>query len=466
MTPARRTDPEGLHVTDAPHDDTTSDETEQPQQAREAGRSLRSWRLWLGPVVVVTLVMSAMATLYLGGILSPTQHLHSFPIAIVNEDVGATDPSGKHVNFADEMRTAIDSKIDASQVDLETMTWDETIEKMRDGQLYGAIRVPADFSAKTLALAESSLTPSTTPRPQITVLTNPRSATMGSSLVTAMSEGALDELNKSIGAKLTESVNAMAAQQSPPARLTGAAAMVLAAPIDVVHRQFDPLPDNTGLGLSAFYFALLVLLAGFTGAMLVNTLVDGSLGFIASEIGPRIVIRKPLGFNRIEVLLIKWGVMIATALVVAAAYLGVAVALDMPIDHPWILWAYSALAISAVGVTALSVVSAFGGIGMLINMFVFVFLGLPSAGATIPLEATPRVFAWLSSFEPLHQVYLGIRAIVYFDARGTAGLSHAIVMTIVGLVIGVVVGLGTAYYYERRGLPRLALTDLAKEHAG
>ncbi|ALG84898.1 DUF3533 domain-containing protein [Gordonia phthalatica] len=431
----------------------------------ERSRPLRSWRFWAGPIIVVTVVMSAMAALYLSSILDPTRNLNSFPIAVVNEDVGATDPAGKHVNLAEEITKSVDAKVDADQVQLEYLTWDETVERMRDGRLYGAIRVPADFSAKTLALAQASLVPSTTPAPQpeITVLTNPRSATMGSSLVTALSGEVLAEMNKNVGVKVTESVNQAAAQQNPPAHITGVTAITLATPIKIVPKQFEPLPHGTGLGLSAFYFALLVLLGGFTGAMLVNTLIDGSLGFIASEIGPRIVVRRPQGFNRMEVLVIKWIVMVGTAVVLSTAYIGVAKALDMNIDHPWILWGYSMLAISAVGVTALSVVSAFGGIGMLINMFVFVFLGLPSAGATIPLEATPQFFAWLSSFEPLHQVYVGIRAIVFFDARGAAGLSHAIAMTAIGLVIGVAIGLGTAYYYERRGLPRLGLTELAKD---
>ncbi|EGD55557.1 DUF3533 domain-containing protein [Gordonia neofelifaecis] len=437
--------------------------SEPSESTSEKGRALRSWRLWLSPVILVTLVMSAMAALYLSSILDPNHNLRAFPIAVVNEDVGATDPTGAHVNFGDEMQTTVESKVDATQVRLENLSRDEMTSRMRDGKLYGAITVPADFTAKTMALAQASLGPSGAQRPQVTVLTNPRSGTLGSSLVTSMSSAALAEMNKTLGARLTESVNGLAAQQRPPAQVSGAAAMVLAQPIDIVTVPFEPLPAHTGLGLSAFYYALLVLLAGFTGAMLVNTLVDGSLGFVASEIGPRMILRRSLGLNRLQALLIKWGVMVATSVVVSTAYLGIASALDMPVEHRSTLWAYSTLAIIAVGITALSVVSAFGGIGMLINMFVFVFLGLPSAGATIPLEAAPRAFAWLSSFEPLHQVYLGVRAILYFDARGSAGLTHAVIMTLIGLAVGVAMGLGTAYYYERKGLPRLTVHDLAQE---
>ena len=67
-------------------------------------------------------------------------------------------------------------------------------------------------------------------------------------------------------------------------------------------------------------------------------------------------------------------------------------------------------------------------------------LGLPSSGGTIPLEATPSLYRWLGEFEPMHQIYRGVRAIIFFGASGDAGLIHAVWMTFAGLVIGLVVG--------------------------
>ena len=67
--------------------------------------------------------------------------------------------------------------------------------------------------------------------------------------------------------------------------------------------------------------------------------------------------------------------------------------------------------------------------GLIVNLFIFVMLGLPSNGATIPLEAAPKVFGWLATFEPMHQVFLGARALLYLDGRADAGLTHALVMT-------------------------------------
>ena len=47
-------------------------------------------RFWAAPIVVTLALMSALAALYLGGILNPTTNLRHFPIAVVNEDAGPT----------------------------------------------------------------------------------------------------------------------------------------------------------------------------------------------------------------------------------------------------------------------------------------------------------------------------------------------------------------------------------------
>ncbi len=39
----------------------------------------------------------------------------------------------------------------------------------------------------------------------------------------------------------------------------------------------------------------------------------------------------------------------------------------------------------------------------------------------MPLEASPRLFSWIAAVEPMHLVYLGVRAVLYFDATGTPG---------------------------------------------
>ncbi|XGU21477.1 hypothetical protein ACETU7_17625 [Rhodococcus sp. 3Y1] len=54
----------------------------------------------------------------------------------------------------------------------------------------------------------------------------------------------------------------------------------------------------------------------------------------------------------------------------------------------------------------------------------------------------------------MHQIYMGTRSILFFGARGEAGLLHAVWMTLVGLLIGVVLGIVTTRFYDRKGYGR------------
>jgi uncharacterized phage infection (PIP) family protein YhgE len=127
----------------------------------------------------------------------------------------------------------------------------------------------------------------------------------------------------------------------------------------------------------------------------------------------------------------------------------------MPIQHSWALWLYGVFAIIAVGITSTSLIAVLGSLGLLVSMLVFVILGLPSAGATVPLQAAPSFFGWLATFEPMHQVFLGARALLYLDGRTDAGLSQALALTAIGLVIGLLLGGIITRVYDRRGYHRI-----------
>jgi len=133
----------------------------------------------------------------------------------------------------------------------------------------------------------------------------------------------------------------------------------------------------------------------------------------------------------------------------------VAAKLGMPVQQAVPLWLYGAFAIAAVGITSTSLIAVLGALGLLVSMFVFVILGLPSAGATVPLQAAPQFFGWLANFEPMHQVFLGTRALLYLDGKADAGLSRALMMIAIGLVIGLLLGAVITYLYDRRGYHRI-----------
>ena len=58
-------------------------------------------------------------------------------------------------------------------------------------------------------------------------------------------------------------------------------------------------------------------------------------------------------------------------------------------------------------------------------------------------------------FEPLRQILDGVRAILYFDGRGDAGLTRAWVASGIGLAVWVGVGLLVTTWYDRKRLYRM-----------
>jgi YhgE/Pip-like protein len=412
-----------------------------PEPHRHAAPDpLATPRFWLAPIVVALVVFSALAALYLGGILNPTTNLRHFPVAVVDSDAG---PTGKQI--VDGLTSGLNSE----QFDLRVLSAEEAERQLGTAQIYGMVQIPQDFSAKLDQFGADALKPGPLSRPAITVSVNPRASELGASIAGMALGKAVREINTKMGEQLSTQVAREAA-----APLAGAVSLTLSNPIDVAVNDADPLPNGTGNGLSAFYYALLLLLAGFTGSIIVSSLVDSMLGFVPAEMGPVYRFADQVRISRFRTLLVKWGFIVILALITSAIYIGIGAALGMPVPNVWTLWLYGAFTITAVGITATSLIAALGSMGLIVNLFIFVMLGLPSNGATIPLEAAPPIFGVLAKFEPMHQVFLGTRALLYFDGRADAGLTHALVMTSVGLAIGLVVGAVVTRYYDRRGLRR------------
>ncbi|QLL07849.1 DUF3533 domain-containing protein [Mycobacterium vicinigordonae] len=412
-------------------------------------KSLRTVRFWLAPIVITAAFLAALSALYLGGILNPTTNLRHFPIAVVNQDAG---PYGKMI--ADGLVSAVDK----DKFDIRVLSQADAKQQLDRAQVYGEMVIPPGFSLKVRDLGESALTANRAERPTIIVLTNPRAGTLGASIAGQTLTRAATTANSRMGERLSADVIA----QAGGAPMAGAAVLALNSPIEIKSDVYNPLPNGTGNGLSAFYYALLLLLAGFTGSVVVSTLVDSMLGYVPAEFGPVYRFAEQVRISRFVTLLIKWGMMVILALLTSGIYLLIAEKLGMPVTLGRQLWLYGVFAITAVGVTSSSLIAVFGSMGLLVSMLIFVILGLPSAGATVPLEAVPSLFRWLAEFEPMHQVFLGVRSLVYLNGHGDAGLSQALSMTAIGLVIGLLLGGIVTHLYDRKGFHRI---QGAIEHA-
>jgi len=402
--------------------------------------TLRTARFWSSPVAVALVVFAALALLYLAGILNPTTNLHRFPVAVVNSDTG---PAGKQI--VDSVKSGLDSK----QFDVREVSAAEAEDQLDTAQVYGKLEIPQGFSADLDNLAADALRPGPVTQPSLQVVVNPRASALGASIAGMTLGKVVREINVKMGEQLPAEVPRKAGEPLP-----GAAALALSNPINIEAHDNDPLPEGTGNGLSAFYYALLLLLAGFTGSIIVSSMVDSMLGFVPAELGPVYRFAEQVKISRFRTLLVKWSFIAILAVLTSAIYIAIGGALGMPVPNVWTLWLYGAFVILAVGVTATSLIAALGSAGLLVNLFIFVMLGLPSNGATIPLQAAPPVFGVLAKFEPMHQVFLGARALLYFDGRADAGLTRALVMATIGLAIGLVIGAVVTRYYDRRGLAR------------
>ncbi|WP_262059789.1 SNG1 family protein [Streptomyces sp. STR69] len=409
-----------------------------PQE--RAATLLRRPRLWLMPTVLSGLLALLLSLLYMGGIVNPQGDLHDLPIALVNADQGEPLP-GQQENLGTQITRTILSDTSSDKAEWRALTLRQAQDELDSGKVYGALVVPAGFTDSVAALT----TASATARPTLTVLTNPGKGSLGSSMAGQITTAAAHQASQTIGKQLTATAGADSAHK-----------LLLADPVGVTAQVGHPLGSRSGLGLSAFYYTLLLVLAGFMGANVISNGVDTSLGYADNEIGPWHTRRLTVPVNRAQTLLLKM-VMTAAITVFSVSFVMLACIsiLGMDATHIPLLWIYSYCAALAVGLGVQAINAAFGGVGQLVSMFVFIVLGLPSSDATVPLQAVPGFYRFLSHFEPMRQLSDGVRAILYFDARGDAGLTRAWIMIALGAVLALLFGFAMTMYYDRKGLKRL-----------
>jgi uncharacterized phage infection (PIP) family protein YhgE len=138
--------------------------------------------------------------------------------------------------------------------------------------------------------------------------------------------------------------------------------------------------------------------------------------------------------------------------------------LRMDAPHLWYLWFFAWFTASVVAIGTLVLFAALGAVGQLIALLIFVYLALASSGGTVPLQALGGFYRFVANFEPLRQILGGVRSILYFNAAADAGLGRGLILTAIGLVFWVSVGVIVTTWYDRRGLYRLQPEVMAYAH--
>jgi YhgE/Pip-like protein len=418
--------------------------------AARARQLLKTRAVWISPLIVTSILVVLVTSFYIGSVVNPAGHLQGLPVAIVNQDRGATT-AAQRVDFGQQVQAGLSrSPSVAHPLGLTDTTLRTAEQTMDRNGAYATVVIPADFTASLLELADGKASAPGYRRPEITILTNQRAGSEGVGLATAVLQPALDSASRQIGRKLTASVPAGSA--SPVTRA------FLADPVTVTTMVYRPLPSYTALGLSAFYIALLTLLFGFLGGSIVNSSVDAYLGYGVTEVGLRWRQRRPASISRWETLVTKWVIAVVLAgLMTGLMLIFAAGVFRMDAPNAALLWLLTWLAATSVAEGTIVLFAILGAsFGQLLAMLVFVYAGLASAGGTVPLQALPVVLRTLAQIEPLRQILDGTRAILYFNAQADAGLTRSVVAAAAGLVFWLALGTVLVRLYDRKGLSRIA----------
>ena len=283
----------------------------------------------------------------------------------------------------------------------------------------------------------------------VDLLENQRLGSLGVSLAAGVLTPALQKTSQTLATKLKPLA-------TPSAAADPISAAQLADPVALETTTYRPLPDHSALGLSAFYVALLAIMSGFISATLINSSIDSALGYGATELGPKWTQRRPVPIDRRQTLLIKCAVaLIAIPIVTGVMLLIAAGLLGMYAPNVLLLWLLTAFAALMIASGSLALLAVFGTIGQLLALILLVYLSLASSGGTVPIQALPGVFRAVAHLEPLRQVLLGTRAIMYFDARGDAGLTHSFILIGCELAFWIILGFGVTTWYDKRKLYRI-----------
>lgn len=409
---------------------------------------LRSPRLWIGSGLILALVAALFSLLYVGGNVNPKGHLRDLPVALVNSDKGAA-VQGKRLNAGEQVVSGIKKSAEGNNsFDWQVLDREEADKKLGQGKLFGAIVVPENFTASLAGLSSPQQTKPV--RPTITVLTNQSAGSFGSSMAGQATQKAAHAASAQLGQELLKQANAQGAKLAPAAQL------MLADPVSVQVADGHPLGNHSAMGLSAFYYALVLVVCGMLGANAIVSQVDTFLGYLHTDFGP-FRQRMPLRHtSRVRTLAVDSVLMLGLSLVMGSlvelATVGI---LGMDASHLGLLWVYSVTTVAVVGIGALALLRAFGVPGMLLSTIVFVAMAVPSSGSTVPLQALPGFFRVLSEFEPLRQITGGLRSILYYGAQADAGLTRAWASLGIALVAALLFGFGVTRFYDRKGLHRV-----------
>ncbi|GEM_PF-363328 len=444
-------------MTEAP----LNDEPKRQHPANSVAGILRQFfQHSLGAMLAVIALFAVISFMYFEGMANPQAHLNHVPIAIVDEDQGATvsTPVGdQRLDVADQVIGGILDQNNFAEVDLRVVDRNTAESGMAKGEFFGAVVFPAELSQNiadlvTQTAGNDGAEGNAPPRAQITVLNAPRASVPAPQVMATLAGKLNESVPKQVGAQVLDNGRTLA--EAAQHEVSPAAAAALADPVSIEQQVFQPLDGGVTNASFPLFFALVLVLAGFTGAMVVSQMLDSRLGFAILDIGPYSHLAPLATHSRTRVLVRKWAVTLIIAPLISIIAAGISRGIGVTAFPFWQMVLFSTVCIAAVGFASHAVIAAAGNPGMLINLLVFVVFGIPTSSGAIPAEMLPRWFDTIGQVEPINAGVRGIRAMLFTPDAWNDGLGHAYGVLFAWFVGAIVLGLAVTKYYDRRGFTR------------
>ena len=343
---------------------------------------------------------------------------------VVNQDAGAT-AHGQKVDVGASLVSALGQSADVtSRLKLHNATLRQAQAAMDRGGAYATLVIPSTLSRSALLATGTGNPRAGAPaKASVELLENSRLGSLGVNLAAGVMTPAITKISPQIGTKLKPLA-------TPAAASDPVTAAQLADPIALTTATYRPLPDHSALGLSAFYIALLAIMSGFVAATLINASIDSALGYGATELWTALA-PSPSGGDQSPAdaagqVVHRPGRRAGADGRAAARLRRTAAHVRAPHSAP--------VAAGRVRVAddrdrhprpaghARHDRAAAGD-----DPARFTSRSPPRAGRS-PSRRSPASSTWSATSSRLRQVLTGTRAIMYFGARGDAGLTHALIL--------------------------------------
>ncbi len=419
------------------------DNNDSVPSARSLWRHPLAWSL----VLLAGLLTATMTFSYLYGFLEPTRRLQDFPVGLVNLDRGATFGT-EHVDAGAQLVAQATAPLRTSR---QPIKWHvlssrgELVRALRDSNVDGGFVVPADFSERIVTLG---LRLGSAPTARLEVLKSSGVGTFGVAVFDRVTQQLVTTASSEIRTQLVARLQQGGAQIAPDS------VAALGDPVRAQSTDAVPIGSRSGQGLAPFFFAFIMTLAGFVSATSISIGIDVLAGHEEFDVLGRIIRFPQRGVTESA----RWRAKLAGVLAMApiAGLVQTLVAVDL-LGMDTSSWTktflFAWLGIASIATLALVFLCAFGITGELVAIIFITVFGIPAALGIFPQYAVPPFFRFVSSWHPMRFETDGARAILFFNARGAAGLTDAVWVLLAYLAGAIIVGgltAGVVDHFRRR----------------